>query len=101
MGDRQVRRTEPVDGRPHHHASGGYGGHTRGQGGDANGHFLSTTDPYDRDEGKEGPPETECHAVGEHLVARAFGGTRKTKSPGPDGMGRWRSRAFMSETPTE
>ena len=55
---------------------------------------------YDGDEGQEGPPGTAFHAADEHLVARAFRGTSK-KSPGPDGMGRWQSRAFTSETPTE
>ena len=43
--------------------------------------------PYDRDEGQEGSPGTAFHAVDEHLVARAFRGTSKKKSPGPDGIG--------------
>ena len=43
--------------------------------------------PYDGDEGQEGPGGTAFHAVDEHLVARAFRGTSKKKSPGPDGIG--------------
>ena len=43
--------------------------------------------PYDGDEGQEGPDGTAFHAVDEHLVARAFRGTSKKKSPGPDGIG--------------
>ena len=39
-------------------------------------------------EGQEGPPGTAFHAVDEYLVARAFRGTSKKKSPGPDGIGR-------------
>ena len=38
---------------------------------------------YDGDEGQEGPPGTAFHAVDEHVVARAFQGTSKKKSPGP------------------
>ena len=43
--------------------------------------------PYDGDEGQVGPVGTAFHAVDEHLVARAFRGTSKKKSPGPDGIG--------------
>ena len=43
--------------------------------------------PYDGDEGQGGPPGTAFHAVDKHLVAQAFRGTSKKKSPGPDGIG--------------
>ena len=43
--------------------------------------------PYGGDVGQEGPPGTAFHAVDEHLVARAFRGTSKKKSPSPDGIG--------------
>ena len=42
--------------------------------------------PYDGDGGLEGPPGTAYQLVDEH-VARAFRGTGKKKSPGPDGIG--------------
>lgn len=43
--------------------------------------------PYDGDEGQEGPEGTAFRPVDGHLVARAFRGTNKKRSPGPDGIG--------------
>lgn len=43
--------------------------------------------PYDGDESQEGPSGMACQAVDKRLVASAFQGNSKKKSPRPDGVG--------------
>ena len=40
--------------------------------------------PYNGDEGDDGPPGVAYMSVDERMVATAFQGTNKKKSPGPD-----------------
>ena len=73
--------------RPHNHAPGVTADTHEDKAEILMGISLPPPTPYDGDEGQGGPPGTAFHAVDEHLVAWAFRGTSKKKSPGPDGIG--------------